>query len=74
VRGGHAAWRDTGGGNPGTTASGRARGRQGKREKGESGGTEQWAGPREWGPAVAIEKKGERVTGGPGFLNLTQIQ
>jgi hypothetical protein len=55
---------DPGGGNPGTAALGRARGRQGKREKGESGGTEQWAGPEEWGPAVEIEKKGERVTGG----------
>jgi hypothetical protein len=27
-----------------------------------------------WGPDAEIEKKGERVTGGPGFLNLTQIQ
>jgi hypothetical protein len=26
-----------------------------------------------WGPDAEIERKGERVTGGPGFLNLTQI-
>jgi hypothetical protein len=34
----------TGGGSPETAAPGRAWGRQGKREKGESGGTNEWAG------------------------------
>jgi hypothetical protein len=39
------AW--SGGGSPGTTAPGHARGRQGKREKGESGGG--WRVGRTWG-------------------------
>jgi hypothetical protein len=36
----------SGGGSPGTTAPGHARGRLGKREKGESGWAGWWAGPR----------------------------
>jgi hypothetical protein len=30
--------------------------------------------PGGWGPDAEIEKKGEMVTGGLSFLNLTQIQ
>jgi hypothetical protein len=44
---------DTGGGSPGTTTSGRAQGRQGKREKGESGGGWPVGRPAEWVPPVS---------------------
>jgi hypothetical protein len=67
---GHAAQRaweggpDTGGDNPRTAASGRARGRQGKTEKGESKGIDEWASPE--GGARCRERRweGEREADG----------
>jgi hypothetical protein len=40
---------DTSDGSPRTAVPGCAWGRQGKREKGESGGANEWAGPGGWG-------------------------
>jgi hypothetical protein len=55
-----------GGGSPRTAVPGRARGRQGKREKGESGGADKWAGPRGWGPAIEREEGSEGDRWGTG--------
>jgi hypothetical protein len=58
---------DMGGGSPGTTAPGHAQGRQGKREKGESGGGWPVGRPAEWVPPVSEgTREGERMVSGPG--------
>jgi hypothetical protein len=54
------------GGSPGTAAPGHARGRQGKREKGESGGGWLVGWPAEWvSPFSEGKREGERMAGGP---------
>jgi hypothetical protein len=55
----------SGSGSPRTTVSGHAQGRQGKREKGESGGGRLAGGPAQRVGQQQREKAGEVTAGGP---------